>query len=168
MEKEEFAQLFAENASDKVLELLKDAYLKGYEQGIIDAGVPLNIDGVTYIDMGLPSGTMWSKHSLEYCNYGYKQRKLSYYEAIKLKNLSLIEKKEEELIKQKLDNYFDEDNKNLGKEDYEKIIKNIIANNNKNMEQDKNYKEFSQSIMPDAENFRIRYFRNQFSSILGL
>ena len=73
------------------------------------------------------------------------------YEAIKLKNLSLIEKKEEELIKQKLDNYFDEDNKNLGKEDYEKIIKNIIANNNKNMEQDKNYKEFFNNLIKKNE-----------------
>lgn len=84
MEKEEFAQHFAENAAAKVEELLKEAYIKGYEQGLVDAGTPLNIDGVTYVDMGLPSGTMWSKYSLEYCDYGYKQRKLSYLEAIKL------------------------------------------------------------------------------------
>ena len=73
------------------------------------------------------------------------------YEAVKLKNLSLIEKKEEELIKEKQDKYFSEDNKNLGKEDYENIIKNIIANNNKNMEKDKNYKEFFNNLIKKNE-----------------
>ncbi len=84
MKKEELAQHFAESAAAKVAELLKEAYIKGYEQGVLDSGVPLRVNGVRYIDLGLPSGTMWSDHSLEYCDYGYRQRKLSYNEAIKL------------------------------------------------------------------------------------
>lgn len=50
MKKEELAQHFAESAAAKVAELLKEAYIKGYEQGVLDSGVPLtHIAAFSYV-----------------------------------------------------------------------------------------------------------------------
>lgn len=84
MTKEELAAQFAEQKNVELSELIKEAYLKGYEQGCLDSTGIFSVDGVKYVDLGLPSGTLWSKTPIEYCNYGYKQRLLSYHEALKL------------------------------------------------------------------------------------
>ena len=60
MTKEELAEQLAEQKAEELASMLKDAYLKGYEQGRFDANRTLRVDGVTYVDLGLPSGTLWS------------------------------------------------------------------------------------------------------------
>ena len=57
MTKEEFAQQYAEEKAAEMAELLKAAYLKGYEQGELKVACSISID----YDLGLPSGTLWSK-----------------------------------------------------------------------------------------------------------
>ena len=84
MTKEELAAQFTEQKAKEFTEIIKEAYLKGYVQGRLDAFAPINIDGVEYVDLGLPSGTLWSKTSYNYLNYGYKQKLLSYREALNL------------------------------------------------------------------------------------
>ena len=84
MTKEELAEKFAEQKAEELSSILKDAYLKGYEQGCLDSNKTLNIDGVKYVNLGLPTGTLWSTHALEGCNYGYYQRRFSYKEACQL------------------------------------------------------------------------------------
>ena len=84
MTKEELASQFAEQKNVELTELIKEAYLKGYEQGTIDSTATLCFDGIEYVDLGLPSGTLWSKEPLVYLDYGYKQMRLSYKEALKL------------------------------------------------------------------------------------
>ena len=59
MNKEEFANLFVENNFESIKDLLEKAYLSGYEQGKIDS-LTYNIDDVQYLDLGLPSGTLWA------------------------------------------------------------------------------------------------------------
>ena len=81
MERDELAKQFAKQKAVELGKMIKEAYLKGYEQGQLDAGVPIIIDGVQYVDMGLPSGTLWSKTYLYYCDYGYRQKRLSFQEA---------------------------------------------------------------------------------------
>ena len=73
------------------------------------------------------------------------------YESIKLKNLGVLEKKEENLIKQKQNKYYNDGNKNLEKEDYKNIIKNIIEDNKQNLENDKIYKEFFDNLIKKNE-----------------
>ena len=73
------------------------------------------------------------------------------YESIKLKNLGVLEKKEENLIKQKQNKYYNDSNKNLEKEDYKNIIKNIIEDNKQNLENDKIYKEFFDNLIQKNE-----------------
>ena len=78
-------------ALDAITSAIEQAYAKGYEAGYNDAvnrnmadnqGIVL-IDGLEYVDLNLPSGTLWSKDSLEKTN-GYSIY-LTYYEAAKLK-----------------------------------------------------------------------------------
>ena len=61
MTKEELAQQYAEEKAAEMAELLKAAYLKGYEQGELKVACSISIEGVEYFDLGLPSGTLWSK-----------------------------------------------------------------------------------------------------------
>ena len=81
MKKEELAQQFAEQKLEELSKQIKDAYLKGYEQALLDTKKSICIDGIEYVDMGLPSGTLWSKNPL-----GIKgeYRKVDYSEAINL------------------------------------------------------------------------------------
>lgn len=72
---------FAKQKTAEIGKMIKEAYLKGYEHGQLDSGNPINIDGVQYVDLGLPSGTLWSKTYLYYCDYGYRQNRLSFLEA---------------------------------------------------------------------------------------
>jgi len=64
MTKEELAEQFAEQKNAELESLIKEAYLKGYEQALFDTNKSIIIDGISYVDMGLPSGTLWSKHPL--------------------------------------------------------------------------------------------------------
>ena len=84
MTKEELAALYAEQKARELAEMIEEAYLRGYEQGRLDACAPITIDGIEFIDMGLPSGTLWSKTSYNYLHYDYKQRLLSYHEALNM------------------------------------------------------------------------------------
>lgn len=75
MTKEELAQQYAEEKAAEMAELLKAAYLKGYEQGELKVACSISIEGVEYYDLGLPSGTLWSKplrHTSPY-NNDYKK-----------------------------------------------------------------------------------------------
>lgn len=80
MNKEEFANLFVENNFESFKDLLKKAYIRGYEQGELDSVSIYNIDDVQYVDLGLPSGTLWAEPQTlkrqAYCYY-----KFSYKEA---------------------------------------------------------------------------------------
>lgn len=79
MNKEEFANLFVENNFESIKDLLKKAYLSGYEQGKIDS-LTYNIDDVQYLDLGLPSGTLWAGPlTIKKSFYSYKL--LSYTDA---------------------------------------------------------------------------------------
>lgn len=84
MTQEELAKQFAAQKVEELSAIVEEAYLKGYEQGCIDSDGPITIDGVTYVDLGLPSETLWSSWPLEYCDYGYKQRRFSYRDACQL------------------------------------------------------------------------------------
>jgi len=64
MTKEQQATEYAKSQIDQISEALEQAYLKGYEQAILDNTKVFNIDGVEYVDMALPSGTLWSRHPL--------------------------------------------------------------------------------------------------------
>ena len=86
MTKEEFAAQYSEQKTEEIKNLIKEAYLKGYEQGCLESTHSINYYGVEYVDLGLPSGTLWSKTSLQYESYGYKQKLFSYEET---KNLQI-------------------------------------------------------------------------------
>ena len=64
MTKEEFAEQFAQQKVEELISLMKEAYLEGYNQALFNTNKSINIDGVEYVDMGLPSGTLWSKQPL--------------------------------------------------------------------------------------------------------
>ena len=84
MTKEELAEQFAEQKAEELSAIVKEAYLKGYEKGCLDSNQTFSMDGYSVVDLGLPSGTMWTKEPLCILNYGYKQERLSYHEASKL------------------------------------------------------------------------------------
>lgn len=75
MSKEELAKLFAQQKVDDLANIIESAYLKGYHQAMLDNIKSYNIDGVEYVDLGLPSGTLWSKQPLsdrgEYIKVNY-------------------------------------------------------------------------------------------------
>ena len=73
------------------------------------------------------------------------------YEIIKLKNSLFIENKEDNLIKELEKRYFGENPENLGKDDLEKRIENIIQTNFKNLENNKIYKEFFNNLIKKNE-----------------
>lgn len=85
MTKEELAQQYAEEKAAEVAELLKAAYLKGYEQGELKVACSISIEGVEYYDLGLPSGTLWSK-PLHY-SYTREHRTFSHNDASRFDGL---------------------------------------------------------------------------------
>ena len=66
------------------------------------------------------------------------------------KNNSMLEKKAENLINEKINKYY-EQKPNLEIGDYEKIIKNIINDNKNNKQYNEKYKEFYDNIMKKNE-----------------
>jgi len=73
------------------------------------------------------------------------------YDVIKLKNISEFGGGEDNLIKEHQDKYFNEDNQNLEKDDYENIIRNIIKDNNEKFGHDKKYREFYNNLIKKNE-----------------
>ena len=75
MTKEELAQKYAEEKAAEFATALKEAYLKGYEQGELHMATTIRVGNLTYVDLGLPSGTLWavpeSKTSRSDWNYHY-------------------------------------------------------------------------------------------------
>lgn len=76
---------YAQNNSEQILLLLAKAYQEGYEQGVCDSTHKINIDDVEYLDLGLPSGTLWSFPPY-ICDSGWKLKTLPYEQ---VKNLNL-------------------------------------------------------------------------------
>lgn len=64
MSKESLAKNYAKEAANNFIEkALETAYLIGFEAGVESVKIPPMIvieDGVEYVDLGLPSGTLWS------------------------------------------------------------------------------------------------------------
>lgn len=85
MTKEELAQQYAEEKAAEMAELLKAAYLKGYEQGELKVACSISIEGVEYYDLGLPSGTLWSA-PLHY-TWSYEYQKFSQNDASRFDGL---------------------------------------------------------------------------------
>jgi len=97
MTKEELAENYANEQASEFANKIKEAYLKGYEQGELKSASTINIDGVEYVDLGLPSGTLWSSHPLEIFNWRYhseRYQKMGWQEAQKL-NIPTFEQLEE-------------------------------------------------------------------------
>lgn len=62
MELEEKAKEYALKALEGEIDKLKNAYIDGYNAAKNELlHEPVDIDGVTYHDMSLPSGTLWSE-----------------------------------------------------------------------------------------------------------
>ena len=97
MTKEEFAQQYAEEKAAEMAELLKAAYLKGYEQGELKVACSISIEGIKYYDLGLPSGTLWSK-PLPYASNNSEYKKFSHNDASRFDGLP-TEAQWEELMK---------------------------------------------------------------------
>lgn len=96
MTKEELAQQYAEEKAAEMAEVLKAAYLKGYEQGELKVACSISIEGIKYYDLGLPSGTLWSKPLPYASNSEYK--KFSHNDASRFDGLP-TEAQWEELMK---------------------------------------------------------------------
>ncbi len=78
---EQLAKIYLEENSDEFTALITKAYIDGYKHGLKKAR-EVYIDGITYYDLGLPSGTLWSnpvrvKHQYTYVTYDL----ISYYDA---------------------------------------------------------------------------------------
>lgn len=87
MTKEKKADEYIQNNSSNIIEIVKTAYMKGFEDGIAQSVAKIKIDGVEYVDLGLPSGTLWSVYPL---GYGGFYNKYSYYDALKY-NIPTVE-----------------------------------------------------------------------------
>lgn len=86
-----------EYATEKV-EFIKDAIVEAYKQGYADGAesikpkAPIVVDGIEYVDLGLPSGRLWSSDYLINEN-GFIDKKI-YNEAIKY-NIPTVKDSEE-------------------------------------------------------------------------
>lgn len=61
MTKDELTEQITNDVISKIQPLIKEAFLKGYELGELRSALTVKVDGVEYVDLGLPSGTLWSK-----------------------------------------------------------------------------------------------------------
>ena len=86
-----FANNYISSHRNEFLDIISNAYIEGYRQGL-DESNRNRIDGVTYCDLGLPSGTLWSmspvhlKHQFSYVTYD-----LQNYDKVATLNLPSIE-----------------------------------------------------------------------------
>lgn len=58
---EEKAKEYALKALESEIDKVQKAYIEGYNAAKADKHEPIDIDGVKYYDMDLPSGTLWSE-----------------------------------------------------------------------------------------------------------
>lgn len=64
-------------------EIMEKVYMDGYRQGQIDYAPTVTVDNVKYMDLGLPSETLWSCAPQYFC-YGWHLQLNTYKEAKKL------------------------------------------------------------------------------------
>lgn len=65
MELKDKAREYAINALEEQIAKVAQAYADGYMQAYKEiAALPIEEDGITYVDLGLPSGTLWSNCQL--------------------------------------------------------------------------------------------------------
>lgn len=78
MTKEENAKAYADHITFSVQDAVKEAYIKGYEDGVKSVRVDRTqkIGNCEYVDLGLPSGNLW-------CVYE-NGTLLNFYDAVKL------------------------------------------------------------------------------------
>lgn len=67
------AKVYCDNYWDELNSILSNVYIEGYRNGMMKSH-EISLDGVRYIDLGLPSGTLWSlpicaKHQYTYVTY---------------------------------------------------------------------------------------------------
>lgn len=79
MNAEQLAQQYLESNNDRINELIKDAFINGYEEGLKNKPKSISVNGSDFIDLGLPSGTLWAKPQTRTFGYGsgYKKYALS-------------------------------------------------------------------------------------------
>lgn len=65
MELKDKAREYAINVLEEQIATVAQAYSDGYMQAYKEiAALPVEEDGVTYVDLGLPSGTLWNRYIL--------------------------------------------------------------------------------------------------------
>lgn len=94
MNKSELADRYLEDSLESIKQLIKDAFLKGYEAGAANKPSSVNINGMNFVDLGLPSGTLWASPKKKTIGYGMGYPKYSYSE-IKDENIPTIHDVEE-------------------------------------------------------------------------
>ena len=126
MGKEDLANKYAETKIGELKAMIEGAYLKGYEQAVLDLNKSINIDGVEYVDMGLPSGTLWSKHPVDYIDNGECHlEKFSYSDALRF-SIPTLEQAKELIDNSKCEEQFIY-GPNGGKIGYKIIDDNIVS-----------------------------------------
>lgn len=55
MNKDELAEIFILDKADSIKSFIKEAFINGYEQGVLQASLCLNVDGTEFVDLGLSS-----------------------------------------------------------------------------------------------------------------
>lgn len=73
-----YAEAFWNDQHDTIKKLFTTAYLDGYQKGI-SRSKELTVKGVTFYDLGLPSGTLWSQPATKHHNYTYVTYELKCY-----------------------------------------------------------------------------------------
>lgn len=99
MTKDELTEQIINDVISKIQPLVKEAFLKGYELGELQTALTVKVDGVEYVDLGLPSGTLWSKTPFK-GNYSNSYARFCYDDAQKL-NIPTKEQCEELLANKK-------------------------------------------------------------------
>lgn len=61
------AESYAISALEPQIDRIKKAYLAGFEEAkMIYGPSKIDIDGVTFYDLNLPSGTLWARYKASY------------------------------------------------------------------------------------------------------
>ena len=71
-QEEQLAKLYCETHADEIMSLISKAYAEGYRNGRRKSH-DIAIDSVKFLDLGLPSGTLWATQPVynfpRECNY---------------------------------------------------------------------------------------------------
>ena len=82
MTKEELAKFYAQEKVAELENLIEEAFIEGYNQGELSNKTNVVVDGFTFVDFNLPSGTLWSC-APQYFDYGWHLKLATYEEAKK-------------------------------------------------------------------------------------